>query len=78
MEPKLDWHGEEFNGSVYWVIVSNNILLYCNDMHYTNLLYQNPKVQRRQYQIPPLDAILSQLHPPPILTTHFRKIHLTG
>jgi hypothetical protein len=42
------------------------------------LWQQNPKIQHHYYQSLPLDMILSQFHPSPILTTYFPKIHLTN
>jgi hypothetical protein len=35
-------------------------------------------IHHRQHQSPSLDTILSQFHPPPILTACFPKIHLTN
>ena len=53
---------------------------YCGYTHrfLATLLWQNLKVQLRQYQSPQRDAELSQFHPPPILTTHFLKTRLTN
>jgi hypothetical protein len=33
---------------------------------------------KRSLQPEPLDTVLSQFHPPPILTAHFPKIHLSN
>jgi hypothetical protein len=44
--------------------------------HKVNLtVIAKPKFQHRQYQSPTLDTILSQFHPPPILTTRLSEVH---